>query len=108
MRDGAAIGVEGFNDTPRTFLQVSSLDGSNGFIVYGIGFRDNAGRSVSSGDINGDGYADVLMGMPKENPVTDTGEVYVLFGKASGWTASVQVAICRSSSLKSCTIYFVT
>uniref|UniRef100_A0A7S1E2D6 Integrin alpha-2 domain-containing protein n=3 Tax=Hemiselmis andersenii TaxID=464988 RepID=A0A7S1E2D6_HEMAN len=89
-------------------FQVSSLDGSNGFIVYGIGFRDNAGRSVSSGDINGDGYADVLMGMPKENPVTDTGEVYVLFGKASGWTASVQVAICRSSSLKSCTIYFVT
>ena len=39
-------------------VELSDLDGSNGFVINGIGSGDFAGRSVSgAGDINGDGVA---------------------------------------------------
>ena len=44
-------------------LDLSDLDGITGFRVTGAG--DDAGYSVSSaGDVNGDGYADLIVGAP--------------------------------------------
>ena len=44
-------------------LELSSLDGSNGFVLNGIDQGDNLGVSVSgAGDINGDGFDDILIG----------------------------------------------
>jgi len=40
--------------------QVSSLDGDNGFVAVGVDDGDQAGYSVSSGDVNGDGELDVI------------------------------------------------
>ena len=38
-------------------LNLSALDGTNGFRLNGIDTGDNSGRSVSSaGDVNGDGF----------------------------------------------------
>ena len=76
--------------------QASSLDGTNGFTIYGREAGDLTGISVSSGDVNGDGYADVIVGVPyadgSSNSASRTGEVYVVFGKASGFAASIQVS----------------
>ena len=62
-------------------IYLSSLDGSNGFILNGVTEDDNSGNSVSSaGDINGDGYDDLIIGAsaaPKDNRI---GETYVIFG----------------------------
>jgi len=78
--------------------QASSLDGSNGFTIYGPDEGDMAGYRLSSGDVNGDGYADVIVGAYRgdgsSNSVddVDTGEAYVVFGKASGFAASIEVS----------------
>ncbi|MCA9200376.1 MAG: FG-GAP repeat protein, partial [Planctomycetales bacterium] len=72
-------------------LNLSSLDGSNGFVLNGIDADDRSGYSVSSGDVNGDGKDDVIVGAPHADPnsQSDAGETYVVFGKASGWTANL-------------------
>ena len=44
-------------------LDLSSLNGSNGFVVNGINPGDTSGGSVSSaGDVNGDGFDDLIIG----------------------------------------------
>ncbi|MFJ8801495.1 FG-GAP-like repeat-containing protein [Streptomyces sp. NPDC102487] len=49
---------------------------------------DLFGSSIGTGDVNGDGYADVAVGAPGEDvgTVGDAGAVTVLFGSASGLT----------------------
>mgnify|MGYP003498069703 FL=1 len=72
-------------------INVSILNGSNGFRLDGEpGFEfGRSGRSVSgAGDINGDGFDDVMVGAyyayPRSYP---EGHAYVVFGKASGFNA---------------------
>jgi len=43
-------------------LSLANLDGLNGFNVTGVSNSDHAGYSLSCGDINGDGIADLLIG----------------------------------------------
>ncbi len=50
-----------------------------------------AGYSVSSaGDFNGDGFADVIIGMPKsDNGEVDSGQTFLVYGKAGSTLGSV-------------------
>jgi Ca2+-binding RTX toxin-like protein len=71
--------------------------GSGGFVLYGQDAEDQAGRSVAAaGDVNGDGFADLIIGAPYADAAdTDkdrAGESYVLFGKATGWGAPIDLA----------------
>ena len=70
-------------------ISLASLDGANGFRLDGIVASDNSGRSVSgAGDLNGDGYDDLVIGAPTADPggLTNAGQAYVVFGRASGFT----------------------
>ena len=50
-------------------LNLSSLNGSNGFVINGIDAGDYSGYSVSSaGDINGDGFDDLIIGARGADP----------------------------------------
>jgi len=50
-------------------LELSALNGANGFAIKGIAFSDSSGHSVSSaGDINGDGVDDLMIGAPFADP----------------------------------------
>ncbi|MEO1523768.1 MAG: integrin alpha, partial [Cyanobacteria bacterium J06633_2] len=71
----------GFNST----FELSSLNGSNGFIINGINPDEESGFSVSGGgDINGDGVKDLIIGAPESDANgTLTGESYVVFGSSS-------------------------
>ena len=73
--------------TVQVSYSLADLNGSNGFVLEGIGDWDRSGASVSTaGDINGDGYADILIGAPEADPYGNTeGEAYVVFGKANGF-----------------------
>ena len=76
-------------------LELSSLNGTNGFVINGIDESDYSGSSVSSaGDINNDGYDDIIIGANEADPNGgSSGESYVVFGKASGtYSASLELS----------------
>ena len=75
-------------------IDLSTLDGITGFKLSGAAAGDQSGRSVASaGDINGDGFADLVVGAPYADPHgTDSGASYVLFGNASGFPANIDLS----------------
>ena len=87
-RAGETYLVYGGASAPGTdgMLDLSSLNGTNGFILTGIDADDFSGSSVSSaGDVNGDGYDDLIIGARFADPNGDSeaGETYVVYGGAS-------------------------
>ncbi len=82
------------------------LDGENGFRLDGEVRGDYAGQAVSgAGDINGDGFEDLLIGAPKVNVGLNftVGTGYVVFG--GGFTAGSETQIgTDSGSSKSDTL----
>ena len=81
-------------------LDLSALDGSNGFILNGIDADDQSGFSVSSaGDVNGDGYDDLIIGANRADPNgNDSGETYVFFGGATGTESTVSITAAGTSA----------
>ena len=75
-------------------LQLSSLDGSNGFKISGVAAYDRSGASVASaGDVNGDGFDDLIVGATGADPHgVQSGAAYLVFGKASGFAANLDLS----------------
>ena len=72
-------------------VNLSSLNGENGFQLIG------GGNFVSSaGDVNGDGIDDVIIGAPYSNNFS--GASYVVFGKASGFAATMRFSALVGST----------
>lgn len=80
-------------------LAVTSLTGSNGFHIPGIARDDEFGYSVSSaGDVNGDGFADMLIGAKGSDlSHTNAGSAFVLFGKNGGFNATELLLLTGSN-----------
>ncbi|WGM39948.1 hypothetical protein [Caulobacter sp. NIBR1757] len=73
-------------------LNLSTLDGTNGFQLNGAAAGDNAGTSVAgAGDVNGDGYADIVIGAEAIDPngQNNAGGAYVVFGHGGTWNAEI-------------------
>ena len=86
-------GISGAGETYVVFGGVTGMinlsTGAN-LTIYGIDENDYSGMAVSSGDINGDGIDDVIIGAKSADPNgADSGETYVVFGEATG-SQSVQ------------------
>lgn len=87
---GAAYVVFGREGKMPDVIRASSLNGANGFIIPGTLEQERMGWSVAAaGDINRDGYADVIVGAPQAgaNGLSGAGIAYVVFGKAGGFSA---------------------
>ena len=80
---GKPTGYGAVDGTGRAVVDLTDLAPDNGFVIQGGSEYDNTGRSVSTaGDVNGDGFADLIVGAPFGS---DVGESYVVFGKATGF-----------------------
>lgn len=76
-------------------FNLSSLNGTNGFVINGVSPDDRSGISVSNaGDVNGDGIDDLIIGAFAADPntTTDAGRSYVLFGSDSGFAPSIDLS----------------
>ena len=65
-----------------SIIELSSLDGADGFVINGVAAGDYSGRSVASaGDINGDGFDELIIGARGADPNgnTTSSASYVVF-----------------------------
>lgn len=81
-------------------IPLSSLDGTIGFRLDGVSANDYSGRSVASaGDVNGDGFADMVIGADGADPhFSRSGSSYVVFGRASGFVAAMDLSLLDGSN----------
>lgn len=96
---GAAYVVFGKAGGFAANLNLSALNGTNGFKLTGNDIGDWAGFAVSSaGDVNGDGYDDIIVGAPRVNGAgSNVGASYVVFGKAGGFAANFDLSALNGS-----------
>ncbi|RJF88872.1 hypothetical protein D3874_19385 [Oleomonas cavernae] len=75
----------------RQVIDLTSLSAAQGFIIQGDTMDDHAGVSVSTtGDINGDGFADIIVGASGGSDGGNyAGEAYVVFGSNAGFGSAV-------------------
>ena len=85
FRSGASFVV--FGKTDGTAVELSAVElGTGGFVINGVSAYDRSGWSVSSaGDVNGDGFDDLIVGARDDDPNGDySGASFVVFGKTDG------------------------
>lgn len=100
-RVGASYVVFGSTAGFAATFDLGALDGSNGFRLDGVGdgpswSPDHSGDSVrAAGDVNGDGFGDILVGAYGADPggLLGAGESYLVFGAAGGFAASIDLAM---------------
>jgi hypothetical protein len=97
---GRSVADTGASFAATQLTSGSSLESSNAsFIGQAVG--DQAGTSVAiAGDVNKDGYADLVTGAPGYS--ANTGRVYIFLGGPSGWQlneglASADATCCASA-----------
>jgi hypothetical protein len=71
-----------------TSVDLDGLNGTTGFKIAGSAGGTHSGHSVGSGDFNGDGFSDLIVGEPDNAG----GNSYVIFGKASGFDSSLALS----------------
>ena len=88
---GQSYVVFGSNAGFNASLELTALNGSDGFVLNGISRGDSLGTSVSAaGDINGDGLDDLIIASRFAN--NEAGQSYVVFGSDTEFNASLELS----------------
>ena len=80
-----------------TDVNLSNVDAS----FLGEYAQDESGRSVAgAGDVNGDGYDDILIGAYlNDESFSQAGQTYLIFGKPNGWEKNTNLNTANASFL---------
>ncbi len=99
---GSTYVVFGDKDGLNTDIELSAIanpsaiaraNGIAGFRIDGEDVSDDSGKSVSAGDINGDGYDDIIIGAKwADSNGSFSGSTYVVFGKAGGFNETMNLS----------------
>jgi hypothetical protein len=82
---GEAYMIFGTGEGFPASIDLESLTPAQGFVIHGADAYDRTGRSVSdAGDVNGDGFDDVIVAAPDGGPYGLGARSYVIFGTAAG------------------------
>ena len=74
-------------------LELSLLEGTNGFELSGVAGSSHSGYSVSeAGDVNGDGFDDLIIG------ARYAGFSHVVFGKAGDFSANLELSALNGTN----------
>jgi FG-GAP repeat/RTX calcium-binding nonapeptide repeat (4 copies) len=98
---GKTYVVFGSNQGFPTSLNVSTLNGNNGFTINGMAAGDELGVSVSAaGDVNGDSKDDLIVGAFGADPngLENAGQSYVVFGSTQGFAPSLNVSALNGTN----------
>ena len=88
-----------FGKSSGTVVELSAVQsGTGGFVINGVSAGDSSGTSVSNaGDVNGDGFDDLIIGAPGDDPNSSaSGTSFVVFGKSSG--TAVELSAVQSGT----------
>lgn len=90
---GADAGAVYLVYTTVSTLTASTVSASTAAEFTGEAAGDNAGSAVASGDINGDGYDEILIGAPSnDSTASGAGSVHVIAGNANQYTGTASVS----------------
>lgn len=82
------------NKTWSSEINLSDLNGNNGFVINGIHKMDDSGASINGGaDVNGDKISDILITAPivqGKNGIQP--QTYVIFGGQEQWPSALSLA----------------
>ena len=87
-RNGKAYLVSGKASGWSGIVDLSSMDSS--FLTSGIY------KLASAGDVNQDGFADIIIGADSKN--SGTGMVYIVFGKEAPWGRDTDLSVAADAS----------
>ncbi|WP_028805828.1 FG-GAP-like repeat-containing protein [Streptomyces sp. 142MFCol3.1] len=95
---GSAVGPS--TRTAKITQETAGVPGVSEAGDYDQNLGDQFGYSLAAGDVNGDGYPDVAVGVPGEDvgSVREAGSVVLLKGGSSGLTGSGAQAFTQSTS----------
>ncbi len=106
---GASDNDEGGNRAGQTYLIFGKASGwsmdtglsTSDASFWGENAGESSGESLSSaGDVNGDGYDDILIGVSENSEAGGwAGQTYLIFGKASGWSMDTDLSTSEASFL---------
>ena len=97
---GSSYVVFGTGNAFASTVNLSTLDGTNGFRLDGVAAEDFSGTTVSSaGDINGDGYDELIIGAYGADPNGDfSGSSYVVFGSGNAFASTVNLSTLNGTT----------
>ena len=79
-------------------IDLALMTSSTGFTMSGADVDDSTGYSVrNAGDVNMDGIADLIIGafLGNANGRTESGVVYIIFGREKGVTPSTNINLAN-------------
>jgi len=97
---GAAGGFGEIDQTGQSIIDLSLLSSTQGFIIRSNDTGDEFGRVSAAGDVNGDGFDDVIVSAPLgDDGGLYAGEAYVIFGGRTGTEDTTAVTVTGTASV---------